>query len=90
MSGAFPFVEAAPAPGHVGRLATLLLRRTRCTDMADVITGLTDDDIDTTWRSTGPVAEGDDDATDPGTAADDDAADADDDASDSDADQADS
>lgn len=60
--------------------------------MADVITGLTDDDIDTTWRATDTAPEGDDDATDPGTGGDDDATDtgADDDASDSDADQADS
>jgi hypothetical protein len=53
-----------------------------------LITDLTDDDIRTEWRHQAEVAEGDDDATDPGDAADsdDDASDADDDASDSDAD----
>lgn len=60
--------------------------------MADVITGLSDDDIRTEWRRT-TMAAGDDDATDTagdGADADDDASDADDDASDSDADQTDS
>ena len=63
--------------------------------MTDLVTDLTDDDIHTSWTSPGTVAQGDDDATDPGDAADtdddgtdtdDDASDADDDASDGDAD----
>jgi hypothetical protein len=60
--------------------------------MADVITDLQDDSIRTEWLgTTGPVAQGDDDATDPAEA-DDDATDpdgADDDASDSDSDTTD-
>jgi hypothetical protein len=60
--------------------------------MADVITDLTDDDIETTWRGAEVLANGDDDATDPGDAtdSDDDASDSDDDASDSDDDASDS
>ncbi|HUF32434.1 MAG TPA: hypothetical protein VMN58_04400 [Acidimicrobiales bacterium] len=62
--------------------------------MADVITGLSDDDIRTEWQRT-TMAGGDDDATDTGADGadtDDDASDTDDDddASDSDADQTDS
>lgn len=59
----------------------------------DVITDLTDDDIETTWKeSTVATMEGDDDATDPGDATDgdDDGTDADDDTTDSDADATDS
>ncbi|CAN5202669.1 hypothetical protein BH20ACT3_BH20ACT3_00860 [soil metagenome] len=48
--------------------------------MANVITGLTDDDIETTWREPIAGGGGDDDASDT----------SDDDASDSDADQSDS
>lgn len=65
--------------------------------MADLITGLTDDDIATHWRRARASQAADDDATDPGDQADDpvdDPADADDAAdtgpADSDADQADS
>lgn len=61
--------------------------------MADVITGLADDDMRTEWLRPGTAtATADDDATDTadGADADDDASDTDDDASDSDADQTDS
>jgi hypothetical protein len=56
------------------------------------ITGLTDDDIRTEWLAGPALAQGDDDATDPGDAADtdDDATDADDDATDADDDATDS
>jgi hypothetical protein len=55
-----------------------------------IITGLTDDDIRTDWRHVQNAA-ADDDATDPGDAADadDDATDADDDATDADDDATD-
>lgn len=56
--------------------------------MTDLVTDLSDDDIRTDWTSRPVLAEGDDDATDPGDAldSDDDGTDADDDASDGDAD----
>ena len=56
--------------------------------MTDLVTDLTDDDIRTSWTSSGTFAQGDDDATDPGDAtdSDDDGTDTDDDASDGDAD----
>lgn len=41
--------------------------------MSDVITGLKDDDIGTTWTTRSEVAQADDDATDPGDADGDDA-----------------
>jgi hypothetical protein len=56
--------------------------------MTDLVTDLTDEDIRTEWTAADPLAQGDDDATDPGDATDgdDDGTDADDDASDGDAD----
>jgi hypothetical protein len=56
-----------------------------------IITGLTDDDIRTDWAGGAVLGEGDDDATDPGDAADadDDATDTDDDAADADDDATD-
>lgn len=56
--------------------------------MTDLVTDLTDEDIRTEWTAADVVAQGDDDATDPGDAtdSDDDGTDADDDASDGDAD----
>lgn len=54
--------------------------------MADVLTDLSDDDIRTEWPDQPVAQEADDDATDPGDAADgdDDGTDADDDTSDGD------
>lgn len=59
--------------------------------MTDLVQDLTDDDIRTEWTQSDALAQGDDDATDPGDAADadDDGTDADDDAADPDVDTTD-